>query len=283
METLHTLEALRAFTAAWRRAGDRIALVPTMGNLHEGHLGLVRHARGLADAVVASVFVNPMQFGPGEDFESYPRTLEADRERLQAEGTDALFAPGADELYPRGTEGHTRVHVPGLSEVLCGASRPGHFDGVATVVAKLLGAAEPDVAVFGEKDFQQLQVVRRMVADLCMNVAIEGAPTARAPDGLALSSRNAYLDAEERERAPALHRTLEAVRERLEAGERDFAALERDAAAALERHGFRPDYVAVRRRSDLAVPAAGDDDLVVLAAAHLGRARLIDNVRAGGG
>jgi len=279
MDTLASVAELRSFTDAPRRSGRRIGFVPTMGNLHEGHLQLVRRARQESDLLVASVFVNPLQFGPGEDYDAYPRTFEADCTQLRTEGVDGVFAPAAREMYPDGMEHHTRVHVPGLSDILCGASRPGHFDGVATVVAKLLGAVAPEIAVFGEKDYQQLLVIRRMVADLCLGVRIDGAPIARADDGLALSSRNSYLSEDERARAPELYRTLCALRDRLLAGERELATLTREGRERLEIAGFRPDYVEIRRAADLAEPAPGDDDLIVLGAAHLGKPRLIDNVR----
>jgi len=239
----------------------------------------VRRGRALAPRVVVSIFVNPLQFGPAEDLASYPRTLARDAELLAAAGADLLFAPSADAMYPRPASEQTRVEVPGLSDILCGASRPGHFVGVATVVCKLFNMVRPDLALFGEKDFQQLAVIRRMVEDLCIPVEVLGVPTVREPDGLAMSSRNGYLTAEERERAPALHRALQSVAKALEAGGADPQTVARAAAAAIDAAGLRTDYVSVRRVRDLALPGDADEDLVVLAAAYLGRARLIDNLR----
>ena len=273
------LGELRDRRAAFGAAGERVAFVPTMGNLHDGHLELVRRGRALAPRVVVSIFVNPLQFGPGEDLASYPRTLARDSELLAAAGADLLFAPSAETMYPRPPAEQTRVEVPGLSDILCGASRPGHFVGVSTVVCKLFNMVRPDLALFGEKDFQQLAVIRRMVDDLCIPVEVVGVPTVREPDGLAMSSRNGYLTAEERERAPALHRALQALTQAVEAGGSDLAALERAAAARIDAAGLRTDYVSVRRVRDLALPGDADEDLVVLAAAYLGRARLIDNLR----
>lgn len=273
-----TVAETRARIAEWRRAGDRIGFVPTMGNLHEGHLSLVRMAQAHADRVVVSVFVNPLQFGPSEDFDSYPRTLGADRAALAGLGVDLLFAPDEASLYPRPREATTRVTVPGLGDILCGASRPGFFTGVATVVAKLFHIVQPDLAVFGEKDYQQLLVIRRMVEDLDFPVAIVGAPVCREPDGLAMSSRNQYLTAEERARAPLLYRTLCRLGEALQAGRRDFAALEAEGVQALAEAGFRPDYLSIRR-PDLEPPTAADQAFRLLAAAWLGeRTRLIDNI-----
>jgi len=280
METLHRIDALRPRVAAWRRAGERIAFVPTMGNLHQGHLELVRQARGRARRVVVSIFVNPLQFGPNEDLSDYPRTLEVDHQGLEREGTDLLFAPGGDEMYPRGQAVQTRVEVPGISDILCGASRSGHFVGVATVVCKLFNMVQPDLALFGEKDFQQLLVIRRMTADLCLPVEIVGVPTVRESDGLAMSSRNGYLSAEERTRAPSLYRALQAAAQGLRQGAA-LAQVEGQAWAELERSGLRPDYVSVRRALDLATPSPGERILVILAAAYLGRARLIDNLQVG--
>lgn len=279
METIHDIDGMRRCTRAWREAGERVAFVPTMGNLHAGHLRLVEEARRRGERVVASVFVNPLQFGPNEDFESYPRTLAQDSAKLEGLDVDALFAPNESTMYPNGREAATRIEVPGLSDILCGVSRPGFFVGVATVVAKLFNIVAPHVAIFGEKDYQQLLVIRRMVADLNLDLDIVGVPTVREPDGLAMSSRNAYLGDVERAEAPALYGTLETVRDHLLAGERDFAALEAQAALRLEAAGLRPDYVSIRRSEDLALPEEGDKALIVLAAAWLGGARLIDNLR----
>jgi len=280
VRTVHTIAELRAQVAAWKRAGERVAFVPTMGNLHRGHIHLVERAGELAPRTVASIFVNPMQFGPNEDFAAYPRTLDADSRQLEAAGLDLLFAPSVAEMYPRPLEKITQVTAPELPAVLCGASRPGHFTGVTTVVSKLLNMVQPDVAVFGEKDWQQLVIIRRMAADLDMPVEIVGVPTVREPDGLALSSRNGYLSAGERAIAPTLYATLRATAERWRAGERDFAALEDAAKAQLMAAGFKPDYVEIRRAHDLQRPAPEDaaTDLRIFAAAWLGRARLIDNL-----
>lgn len=278
MDTLTGIDALRARLGGFRAAGERIALVPTMGNLHEGHVALMRQARGLAGRVVATIFVNPTQFGPAEDYASYPRTLEQDQVRLAAAGIDLLFAPPVAAIYPSGTAGATTVSVPGLSTILCGASRPGHFDGVASVCCRLFNIVQPDVAVFGQKDFQQVAVLRRMVADLHLPLAIVTGATVRDADGLALSSRNQYLTADERARAPAIFRALTACRARLLAGERDHARLEGEGSAALAAAGLAPEYFAIRRAADLVPPAGPGDELVILAAARLGRARLIDNL-----
>ncbi|GAB6039595.1 pantoate--beta-alanine ligase [Endothiovibrio diazotrophicus] len=278
MKTVHTVDELREQVGAWRREGARVALVPTMGNLHAGHIALVTRARELADRVVASIFVNPTQFGEGEDFEAYPRTLATDRTKLTEAGLDLLFAPSESEVYPDGRAALATVSVPGISEILCGASRPGHFTGVATVVAKLFNMVLPDVALFGEKDFQQLMVLRRMARDLDFPVEIVGHPIVREADGLAMSSRNGYLSAGERVIAPELQRTLRAAAERLLAGEETYAAIATEAERRLVVAGFRPDYFEVRRAADLGRPAADERELVILAAAHLGRARLIDNV-----
>ena len=275
MKKVVTPEALRE---ARRSLPGRVAFVPTMGNLHEGHLSLVRRAKSLADQVVVSIFVNPMQFDRPDDLAAYPRTLEEDIRLLEAEGVDLLFAPDAETIYPESLETHTRVEVPQVSEGLCGAARPGHFAGVATIVCKLFNLVQPDLAVFGKKDYQQLLVIRKMVADLAMPVAIHGEPTVREADGLAMSSRNNYLNAEERQRAPALYRTLEQTAERLRAGAEDLAALEAEGRARLEAAGMQPDYYEIRRARDLARPRPEDRELVVLAAAFLGRARLIDNL-----
>ncbi|HSO78962.1 MAG TPA: pantoate--beta-alanine ligase [Chromatiaceae bacterium] len=268
---------MRARVATWRRADQRVAFVPTMGNLHAGHLALVREALRLADRVVVSIFVNPLQFGSTEDFGAYPRTLEQDRALLEAAGTHLLFAPPVAAVYPRGQAGQTRVEVPGISDILCGASRPGHFVGVATVVCKLFNMVQPDLAIFGEKDFQQLLVIRLMTQDLSLPVTIQGLATVREPDGLAMSSRNGYLTREERARAPALYQTLLRAGERLRAGVA-IAEVERLAAEEIAAADFGPDYCSVRRAGDLAPAGSEDRELVVLAAARLGRARLIDNL-----
>ncbi|MFO1371107.1 MAG: pantoate--beta-alanine ligase [Candidatus Competibacteraceae bacterium] len=277
MQTVHTLAELRARITAWRRAGERVALAPTMGNLHRGHLRLVERAHELAPRTVASIFVNPTQFGPNEDYAGYPRTLDEDCRQLAAVGLDLLFAPSIAEVYPRPLEAMTQVFTPELSQVLCGASRPIHFRGVTTIVAKLFNMVQPDVAVFGEKDWQQLVIIRRMAADLDFPIEIVGVPTVRESDGLAMSSRNGYLSPEERAIAPALYATLQATAERLQAGSRDYGVLEAEAKTRLAMAGFRPDYLEIRRTHDLQLPADGDTELRIFAAAWLGRARLIDN------
>jgi len=269
---------LRAAIAADKKSGKRIALVPTMGNLHEGHLQLVRQAQKIADIVVVSIFVNPLQFGPTEDLDKYPRTLAADKEKLFAEGTQYLFTPGVDDIYPEGMAAQTKVIVPDLSETLCGASRPGHFTGVATVVTKLFQIVQPDVAVFGNKDFQQLTIIRKMVGDLCMPIEIVGVQTARATDGLALSSRNGYLNAAERSLAPALHCVLQECREAIACGFDSYGELEQHAVDCLSAAGFRPDYFSVRDARTLGEVNLDTEEIVILAAAYLGRTRLIDNV-----
>ena len=284
MKSIDTVSELRAIVSEWKAAGERVALVPTMGNLHEGHLQLVEMARAKADHVIVSVFVNPMQFsdasGGGGDFERYPRTFVEDCKKLSdlVACPDALFSPSVDEVYPNGLEQETRVEVPVISDMLCGEFRPGHFVGVATVVAKLFNMAQPDVAVFGEKDFQQLLVIRRFVADLCFPVKIIGVPTIREKSGLAMSSRNQYLSTEERERAAVLYQTLQQVQQQIVSGEKDFAAIQAQASVTLSNAGFRPEYFEVRRAQDLQPAQATDQELVILTAAWLGEARLIDNL-----
>lgn len=283
MQILRTVADMRRLSREWQSAGERVCFVPTMGNLHAGHLRLVERAQELGSRTVVSIFVNPLQFGPNEDLAAYPRTEDEDCRRLREFGADAVFMPEVSEIYPRPLAQMCRIEVPGLSEDLCGRFRPGHFAGVATVVGKLFNIVAPRVAVFGEKDFQQLLVIRRMVTDLALPVEVEGVATLREPDGVAMSSRNAYLDAEQRRRAPRLYASLRAVHAGLTAGRQDYEVLESEARQALEAGGLEPEYVAVRRAEDLQVPADSDVDLVVLAAARLGRARLIDNLRWAGG
>jgi len=279
METVTTISAVRERVRAWRRAGERVVFVPTMGNLHAGHVSLIEAARRHGERFVASIFVNPMQFGPNEDFAHYPRTPREDERMLSSAGCDLMFMPEVAEIYPHGSERAARVEVPGLSRILEGEFRPGHMEGVSTVVAKLFHIVEPDVAVFGEKDYQQLTVIRRMVVELCMGVEIVGAPTMRDTDGLALSSRNQYLTPLERKVAPVIFATLDAAAGRLRSGDAQFASIERSGFQALETAGLRPDYFSVRRADDLTTPSPETRALVVLAAARLGRARLIDNVQ----
>jgi pantoate--beta-alanine ligase len=279
MDSAKTTAELRDRVRTWRMQNNRVAFVPTMGNLHDGHLRLVRHARALADYVVVSIFVNPMQFGANEDYKSYPLTYELDKEALMEEDVDLLFAPNVSEMYPQGTGQTAQVIVPGLNAILEGEHRPSHFNGVTTVVAKLFNMVQPDIAVFGEKDFQQLLIIRQMVTDLCLPVDIEAVETVREADGLAMSSRNHYLQPAERALAPQLHQTLLDVKDILLGGEADLAGIEQTGLQQLAGAGFEPQYVGIRRASDLAPPEAGDHDLVVLAAAILGSTRLIDNVR----
>jgi len=279
MQTVSTIADVRAQVARWHEAKLRVVFVPTMGNLHAGHRSLIEAAHQHGDRFVASIFVNPMQFGPNEDFAHYPRTPTQDSQMLEDAGCDLMFMPEVGEIYPNGADQATRVEVPGISDILCGEFRPGHFEGVATVVAKLFHIVDPDVAIFGEKDFQQLTVIRRMVADLCLRVTIVGAPTVRESDGLAMSSRNQYLSDEERRRAPAIYRQLAQAVAALRSGSRDFAAIEGSGRAALDGAGMRTDYFSVRDARTLAPAKPDTRHFVVLTAARLGKARLIDNVQ----
>lgn len=273
MKIIHTIKELRD----WRREAGSVAFVPTMGNLHEGHLALVREAAKRADNVVVSIFVNRLQFGQGEDFDRYPRTLEQDAAKLAGEGVAVLFAPNEQELYPRVAQQYN-VEPPNLQNELCGAFRPGHFRGVATVVAKLFNIVEPDYACFGKKDYQQLAILQGMAADLNFRVEIVPVDIGRAADGLALSSRNQYLSEAERKQAPQLYRELQAIARAVENGNRDYTALEQQAAANLKQAGWQVDYVEIRHAGNLQIAHVGDNKLVVLAAARLGNTRLIDNV-----
>ena len=278
-DIVRTLADMHATLRGWRREGLHVAFVPTMGNLHHGHLTLVEAARERGDRVVVSIFVNPTQFGPSEDFLTYPSTPKEDLEQLEEMGVDLLFMPSVEEMYP-GDHGHherTMIEVPDLSDILCGAYRPGHFTGVATVVNKLFNIVQPDVAVFGTKDFQQLAVIRRMVRELSMPVEIVGAPIAREDDGLAMSSRNVYLTQDERSKATELYKSLCAARDGLLEGH-GILTVEAEGLKRIEAVGFRPDYFSVRRADDLLPPEADDRELVILVAAWLGKARLIDNV-----
>ena len=279
MRTCNSNAQLQAALKRYRSEGQSIAFVPTMGNLHEGHLDLVRRARTLCDIVVVSIFVNPLQFGAGEDLDAYPRTMAADKEKLFSEGVQLLFAPGVEDIYPEGMEKQTVVSVPDLGDTLCGSSRPGHFDGVTTVVSKLFNIVQPDVSVFGEKDFQQLSIVRKMVVDLCMPVEIVGVATTRDEDGLAKSSRNGYLSEDERSVAPTLHQTLNSCREAIACGFDNFLQLESHARMKLLQAGFEPDYFAIRDARTLRAVTEDTEEIAILAAARLGNTRLIDNVR----
>jgi pantoate--beta-alanine ligase len=270
--------SLREQLEDWRRSGEHIALVPTMGNLHDGHLSLVEIARQRAERVVVSIFVNPTQFGDGEDFANYPKTLERDKRRLKLANVDLLFVPNIETMYPFGIDNATSVTVPVLTDELCGSFRPGHFDGVTSVVSRLFSLVQPDVAVFGEKDFQQLMVIRRLVTDLSLPVEIVAGPTQREEGELALSSRNQYLTDEERAIAPRLYATLKDIAEDLQSGKRNYPEIEQQAMDDLAGLGFKPDYVSIRRAENLGEPDRDTDELVVLAAAHLGKSRLIDNL-----
>ncbi|MDX1757630.1 MAG: pantoate--beta-alanine ligase [Marinobacter sp.] len=279
MRTVHKLKELRTILQNYRAQGKRIALVPTMGNLHDGHISLVSRALEAADVVVTSIFVNPMQFGAHEDLDKYPRTLQADQERLEQAGNTLVFAPPVSEIYPQGLAQQTQVVVPGVSEGHCGAGRPGHFEGVATVVTMLFNMVQPDVAVFGEKDFQQLAVIRKLTQDLRLPVEVIGAPTVRDADGLALSSRNGYLSTEERHKASTLYKVLRSVASELQGNNpAEIGKLEQEAAAQLQEAGFRPEYVNVVNSLTLQPAQPSDRDLTVLAAAFLGTTRLIDNI-----
>lgn len=278
MLVTHTKQELAEQVAEWRLHDEHVALVPTMGNLHAGHVALVELAREHAERVVVSIFVNPTQFGEGEDFESYPRTLERDKLRLKKTAADVIFAPDVATVYPFGLEQATTVSVPGLTEHFCGASRPGHFDGVTTVVARLFSLVQPDVAIFGQKDYQQQLVIRHMTEDMSLPVGIITGETVRADDGLALSSRNSYLSEKERANAPVLNEALRATGQDLQNGRRNFEELEADALKRLHDAGFDVDYYSIRRALNLEVPNRDCDDLVVLAAARLGTTRLIDNI-----
>ena len=276
IETATRLAGLRARVSDWKRAGLRVGFVPTMGNLHAGHFSLVELARRHADRVVASVFVNPTQFGPGEDFARYPRTPDDDAAGLEAAGCDLAWMPSVEAMYPFGADNAVRMRVPGVTDVLEGAHRPGHFDGVVTVVSRLFNQVQPDVAAFGRKDYQQLAVIRYFVRDLAFPVELLPADIVREPDGLAMSSRNQYLSTEERAVAPVIHRTLQVMRDAVQAGT-PRVEVEAAATAALEAAGFVVDYAAVRDRQ-LAEPGDDTVELVALVAARLGRTRLIDNV-----
>lgn len=278
MQRVETISALRAQIKAWRASKQTIAFVPTMGNLHLGHLSLVRKASELADRVVVSIFVNPLQFDDKADLSAYPRTVKADIHMLSTVDCDVIFTPTIDVMYPKGMAPHTNIIVPNMDDKLCGLKRPGHFDGVATVVTKLLNIVQADIALFGEKDYQQLLLIKRLVRDLNLPVDILGAPTFREESGLAMSSRNQYLTEQQRDQASGLYQTLLSVKQRIEMGEQDFPALQQEAIAKLEGLGFEAEYVDIRRADDLAQAMSGDKNLRILAAVRLGKARLIDNM-----
>ncbi|MBK8307362.1 MAG: pantoate--beta-alanine ligase [Gammaproteobacteria bacterium] len=278
MKICRSFADIRAAVSDWHRAGESVVFVPTLGNLHEGHLQLVRLAATRGDRVVVSIFVNPLQFGKNEDYALYPRTLDSDVRKLEDVTTDALFCPSDLEIYPNGVEQQTSVAVPTMTDILCGATRPGHFTGVTTIVSKLFNIVQPDKAVFGIKDFQQLAVVKRLVEDLCFPIEIIEAPVARAEDGLALSSRNGYLDANERALAPVIYALLLATRERIAHGERNYPLIEAQAKVQLLEQGLRPDYFSIRCARTLEPASLSDTKLVILVAAWLGKTRLTDNV-----
>lgn len=279
MKTVHTIAELREEVSKQKSKGNKVGFVPTMGNLHAGHISLVEKAKEVSDFVVISIFVNPLQFGAGEDLDAYPRTLIDDQEQLEAVAADLLFAPSAKEMYPNGNAAMTSVSVPDeLTNTLCGASRPGHFNGVSTVVTKLFGMVQPDLAVFGEKDFQQLAVIRRMTADLSLPVEIVGMPTVREDDGLAKSSRNGFLTAQERCKAVVINKLIKQTIAKIEAGDKGFKQLEKQGTEKLKQEGFTPDYFAIREQNTLRDATAEDKKIVLLVAAKLGIPRLIDNM-----
>lgn len=278
MQTISDIAELRALRREWQLKGLRIGFVPTMGNLHLGHLSLVEAAKKDADIVVVSIFVNPMQFGAGEDLDNYPRTLAEDSAQLAELGVDVIFTPTANDIYPRGLEQQTFVEVPGISYMICGASRPGHFRGVATVVAKLFNMVQPNIAYFGEKDYQQVQVIKAMVEDLSMNLNIVTVPTMRHDDGLAMSSRNGYLNEQQRQVAPTLYRVLSDIKQALLDGEQDHKHLIIEGNARLTNAGFKPDYIEIRNAHTLQPAGFAEKELVILGAAFLGKTRLIDNL-----
>ncbi len=278
MQIFHHSASVREAIAEARRAGKRIGFVPTMGNLHDGHMSLLEQARASCEFVVVSIFVNRLQFGLNEDWDRYPRTLEADSAKLQDAGCDLLFCPDEHEIYPNGMDEQTRVIVPTMTDVLCGASRPGHFEGVTTIVTKLFNIVQPDTAVFGLKDYQQLAIIRRMTEDLCIPVDIQAAPISREADGLARSSRNGFISEQERPRANQLHLSLEWVRAQLLAGRIDYAELEAAASQQIRDAGFREDYLKICNSRSLEPAADDDTELTVLGAMYTEKARLIDNV-----
>lgn len=278
MLEVSTSEALREQLDDWRHSGEHIALVPTMGNLHDGHLSLVSLAREHAERVVVSIFVNPTQFGETDDFDQYPRTLERDKRRLKRVKADLLFVPDVETMYPFGIDNATSVTVPVITAEFCGVFRPGHFDGVTSVVSRLFNIVQPDVAIFGQKDFQQQLVIRRLVDDLRLPLQIVSGATQREADGLALSSRNQYLSDEERAVAPTLYSVLQGIGNELQAGKRNYTELEQQAMDVLSDAGFDPEYVGIRRAENLQLPDRDNDEIVILVAVRLGAARLIDNI-----
>ncbi len=278
MQIFHTIQGLRDALNEARQQGKRIGFVPTMGNLHDAHIELIKNAQQSNDIVVCSIFVNGLQFGLNEDWDKYPRTFEGDCNKLREVGCDFLFHPDDNEMYPNGLDTQTRVICSTMTDVLCGASRPGHFEGVTTVVTKLFNIVQPDEAVFGAKDYQQLAVIRRMVEDLCMPVEITASPIHREPDGLAMSSRNGFLSKDERLKASQLNKSLNWVADQIKAGNRDFIALEEEANRQIEAAGFKPDYVTISNSKTLELAAVDDEHITVLGAMYTSSARLIDNI-----
>jgi pantoate--beta-alanine ligase len=278
MQVFHTISGLRDSLSGHRSHGQTIGFVPTMGNLHDGHLALIKQARKSNDIVVCSIFVNALQFGLNEDWDKYPRTYESDCEKLRSVGCDYLFFPDDNEMYPNGLDTQSRVICPTMTDVLCGASRPGHFEGVTTVVSKLFNIVQPDEAIFGIKDYQQLAVIRRMAEDLCMSVKISSAPIHREVDGLAMSSRNSYITEEERPKVTVLKQVLEQIASKIDAGDQDFATLESEARAVIESQGFKADYVTISNSKTLQPAAIDDREITVLGAMFTESARLIDNI-----
>lgn len=279
MKVVDSIPALRELIADWKRSGKSVGFVPTMGNLHDGHLKLVKRAKAHNDKVIVSIFVNPMQFGANEDLDAYPRTIEQDKAKLIADGTDAVFLPSVADMYPAGLNAQTFVEVPNISDVLCGASRPGHFRGVATVVSKLFNMVQPDDAFFGEKDFQQLAVIRTMVRDLSMAVTVHGVPTEREESGLAMSSRNGYLSQEEKATASEIYQAMQRMKNSMEQGNKDFSSIESSEVAYLESKGFKNDYVKVVNAETFMPATADDKHVVIVAALFMGTTRLIDNLQ----
>ena len=278
MQRIETVSALRAQVKAWRQDNKTVALVPTMGNLHKGHLSLVNKAKELADHVVVSVFVNPLQFDDKADLSAYPRTLDADIQKLTSVECDVVFTPTVDTMYPNGMNCHTHVSVPGMDDKLCGLKRPGHFDGVATVVIKFFNLVQADLAIFGEKDYQQLLLIRKMVADLNLPIDIVGSPTLRERNGLAMSSRNQHLSDDEYDRSVEIYRTLQTAKLQVEEGSLSFSEIEKKAFSYLQQLGFSPDYIDIRRADDLELANSYDKKLRILLATRLGKTRLIDNI-----
>ena len=279
MESIFNVQSLRAQSKAWQLSGLTVAIVPTMGNLHSGHLSLLERAKDLADRTIVSIFVNPIQFGVGEDYDSYPSTIKEDLQKLEIAGVDTVFMPDLKELYPGGTEVDTRITVPEISDILCGEYRKGHFSGVATVVAKLLINSTPDYALFGEKDFQQVLVIRRMVVDMLLPVQIVSMPTCRETDGLAISSRNRYLSRQERGKSSAIYSALQSAVERLRNGAFTVEEIEQEGFISLTEMGMKVEYFSIRRQKDLLPVNLSDRNIVVLTAVWLGSARLIDNLK----